>query len=64
VVVVMASGQVVLAHYGGAPEAVSIVLPVVLFTGFLLLERRARRRERERAGLRGNRRPGREDDHG
>jgi preprotein translocase subunit YajC len=38
-----------LAHYGGAPEAVTIVLPVVLFTVFMLFERRARRREREAA---------------
>jgi hypothetical protein len=39
----------VLAHYGGAPEVLTIALPVVIFTGFLLLEKRARRRERERA---------------
>jgi hypothetical protein len=39
----------VLAHYGGAPEAMTIVLPIVIFTAFMLLERRARQRERERA---------------
>ena len=44
------SGSVVLAHYGGAPEAMTIVLPIVIFAGFMLLERRARKRERERAG--------------
>lgn len=37
------------AHYGGAPEAMTIVLPIVIFSAFMLLERRARRRERERA---------------
>jgi len=41
--------ELVLAHYGGAPEALTIGLPVVIFAGFMLLERRARRRERERA---------------
>ena len=40
--------DVVLAHYGGAPEALTLGLPVVIFAGFLLLEKRARRRERER----------------
>ena len=40
---------VVLAHYGGAPEALTIGLPIVIFVGFMLLERRARRREREAA---------------
>ncbi|MFP5218355.1 MAG: hypothetical protein ACLGIG_01265 [Actinomycetes bacterium] len=39
----------VLAHYGGVPEALTIALPIVIFSGFLLLEKRARRRERERA---------------
>jgi hypothetical protein len=34
-----------LAHGGGAPEAALIGLPLVLFTVFLLLERRARRSE-------------------
>lgn len=38
-----------LAHLGGAPEALTIALPVLVFGGFLLLERRARRREREAA---------------
>ena len=34
-----------LAHGGGAPEAAMIGLPLVLFTVFVLLERRARRRQ-------------------
>lgn len=37
----------VLAHYGGAPEALTLALPIVIFAGFMVLERRARRRERE-----------------
>ena len=41
--------DVVLAHYGGAPEALTLGLPVVIFAGFMLLEKRARRREREAA---------------
>ena len=44
----MTSGPV-LAHYGGAPEALTIGLPLVIFVGFMLLEKRARRREREAA---------------
>ncbi len=39
----------VLAHYGGVPEVLTIVLPIGIFTAFMLLEKRARRRERERA---------------
>ena len=39
----------VLAHLGGAPEALTIALPVLIFSGFMLLERRARRRERDAA---------------
>ena len=42
-----ASGGLVLAHGGGAPEAAMIGLPILLFTVFFLLERRARRREDE-----------------
>ncbi len=42
--------DVVLAHYGGVPEGLTIALPLLIFTGFMLLERRARRRERERSG--------------
>ena len=38
----------VLAHYGGVPEALTIVVPLLIFGGFLLLEKRARRKERER----------------
>ena len=41
-------GGLVLAHGGGAPEAAMIGLPILLFTAFFLLERRARRREAER----------------
>jgi hypothetical protein len=41
--------DVVLAHYGGAPEALTIGMPLVIFVGFMLLEKRARRREREAA---------------
>lgn len=37
----------VLAHLGGAPEAAMVGLPVVVLVLFALLERRARRRERE-----------------
>jgi hypothetical protein len=36
-----------LAHAGGVDEAAMIVLPLLLFAVFLLLERRARRRERD-----------------
>ena len=34
-----------LAHGGGVPEAAMIVLPLLLLGAFLVLERRARRRE-------------------
>jgi hypothetical protein len=40
--------EVVLAHYGGVPEALTIGLPIAIFVGFMLLEKRARQRERER----------------
>jgi hypothetical protein len=46
---VLAHYGTVLAHYGGAPEALTVALPVAIFAGFLLMERRARRRERESA---------------
>ena len=36
-----------LAHGGGAPEAAMIGLPLLLFVAFVLLERRARRRDQE-----------------
>jgi membrane protein implicated in regulation of membrane protease activity len=42
-----ASGVVVLAHGGGAPEAAMVGLPVLVLVVFAVLERRARRRERE-----------------
>ena len=38
---------VVLAHGGGAPEAAMVGLPVLVLVVFAVLERRARRRERE-----------------
>lgn len=38
-----------LAHGGGAPEAAMIGLPLLLFGAFLVMERRARRREDEPA---------------
>ena len=39
----------VLAHGGGAPEAAMVGLPVLVLVVFAVLERRARRREREQA---------------
>ncbi len=44
------SADMVLAHDGGAPEVLTIALPIAIFTGFLLLERRGRRRERGQTG--------------
>lgn len=44
-----AATEQVLAHYGGAPEALTAVLPVAIVIAFIVLERRARRREREAA---------------
>ena len=43
---VAAAGDV-LAHGGGAPEAAMIGLPLLVLVVFAVLERRARRRERE-----------------
>ncbi len=40
------TGAVVLAHAGGAPEALTIGLPLVIFIGFMYAEKRARARER------------------
>ena len=37
----------VLAHGGGAPEAAMVGLPVLVLVLFAVLERRARRKERE-----------------
>ena len=37
----------VLAHGGGAPEAAMVGLPVLVLAAFVVLERRARRREAE-----------------
>lgn len=39
-----------LAHGGGAPEAAMIGAPLLLLTVFVVLERKARRREREAEG--------------
>ena len=44
---VTASGVVLLAHGGGAPEAAMVGLPVLVLVVFAVLERRARRREAE-----------------
>lgn len=38
-----------LAHGGGVPEAAMIGAPVLLLAVFVVLERRARRRERDAA---------------
>lgn len=38
-----------LAHGGGAPEAAMIGAPLLLLAVFVVLERKARRREREAA---------------
>ena len=35
-----------LAHGGGAPEALTIALPLLVIVGFVLAELRVRRRER------------------
>lgn len=37
---------VVLAHAGGAPEVLTVGLPILVFAGFVLAEKRARARER------------------
>ena len=44
---VASTADVVLAHGGGAPEAAMVGLPVLVLVVFAVLERRARRRERE-----------------
>ena len=38
--------RVLLAHGGGAPEALTIALPLLVIVGFVLAELRVRRRER------------------
>jgi membrane protein implicated in regulation of membrane protease activity len=43
----LALGDGVLAHGGGAPEAAMVGLPVLVLAVFVVLERRARRREAE-----------------
>ena len=40
--------QALLAHGGGAPEALTIGVPILVILIFVLLERRARARERDR----------------
>ncbi len=40
-------GVVLLAHGGGAPEALSVGVPLLVVVGLVLLERRARRKARE-----------------
>lgn len=45
------SDVVVLAHGGGAPEAAMVGLPVLVLAAFVVLERRARRREAEQEAL-------------
>ncbi len=44
----MASGAVVLAHGGGAPETASVAVPLLVVAGFVVAELRMRRRERHR----------------
>jgi membrane protein implicated in regulation of membrane protease activity len=46
-VIAAAAEPLVLAHGGGAPEAAMVGLPVLVLVVFAVLERRARRRERE-----------------
>ena len=40
------TGAVVQAHAGGAPEALTVGLPLLIFAGFMYMEKRARKRER------------------
>ena len=42
--------EVLLAHGGGAPEALTIGVPILVILVFAVLERRARARERDRDG--------------
>ena len=44
---VITAADELLAHGGGAPEAAMIGLPLLVLVVFAVLERRARRRERE-----------------
>lgn len=37
--------KLVLAHAGGVPEALTIGVPVLIFAGFMALEKRARKRD-------------------
>ena len=42
------AGRVLLAHGGGAPEALTVAVPLLVVVGFVLAELRVRRRDRER----------------
>lgn len=44
------AGRVVLAHGGGAPEALTIAVPLLVVVGFVLAELRVRRRDRDDPG--------------
>ena len=46
-----AAHPAVLAHGGGAPEAAMVGLPLLVLAAFVVLERRARRREAEQERL-------------
>ena len=42
-----AAPPLLLAHGGGAPEALTVILPILIFAGFMYVERRNRRRDAE-----------------
>ena len=39
--------RVILAHGGGAPETLTVALPVLVVVGFVVAELRVRRRDRD-----------------
>ena len=43
------ASRVLLAHGGGAPEALTIAVPLLVVVGFVLAELRVRRRDRDDA---------------
>ncbi len=47
------TAALVFAHGGGAPEAATIGLPLLVLVVFGMLERRARQREKRRDGREG-----------
>lgn len=47
------TAPLVVAHLGGVPEVATVVLPLAVFAGFVLLEKRARARERAEAARAG-----------